>query len=85
MPVLTKRKRAILEKLTVGKVYSPKEALELLKDMPLAKFRESIDISLNLGVDARKSDQAVRGALVLPKGTGRSRDRVPKFRRPHRR
>jgi large subunit ribosomal protein L1 len=71
MAHISKRIRSIREKLPAGKVYSVKEALTLLKDMPLAKFRESVDLSINLGVDPRKSDQAVRGAVVLPKGTGR--------------
>lgn len=72
MPKLSKRKQAIREKLTPGKVYTPSEAVQLLQDLPKAKFRESVDLSVNLGVDPRKSDQAVRGAIVLPKGTGRN-------------
>lgn len=71
MPKLSKRVRAIHELLTPGKLYSPQEALELLKKIPKAKFNESVDLAINLGVDPRKSDQAVRGAIVLPKGTGR--------------
>jgi large subunit ribosomal protein L1 len=71
MPKLSKRMRAIQEKIQPGKVYTAQAALTLLKELPLAKFRESVDISVNLGVDSRKSDQAVRGAVVLPKGTGR--------------
>ncbi len=67
----SKRMRSIREKVQPGKVYTAQEALTLLKELPKAKFRESVDISVNLGVDARKSDQAVRGAVVLPKGTGR--------------
>ncbi len=63
--------RAIREKVVLGKIYTVSEAIALLKTLPLAKFRESIDLSVNLGVDARKSDQAVRGSVVLPKGTGR--------------
>jgi large subunit ribosomal protein L1 len=69
---VSKRMRAIQEKLTHGKVYTAQEALKLLKEIPAAKFRESVDISVNLGVDPRKSDQAIRGALVLPKGTGKT-------------
>jgi large subunit ribosomal protein L1 len=72
MPKISKRKKAIRDMLTSGKLYSLKEAIELLKKMPAAKFRESMDLAINLGVDSRKSDQAVRGAIVLPKGTGRS-------------
>lgn len=72
MPKLSKRKRAMNELLSPGKTYSLKEAIELLKKMPHAKFRESVDLAVNLGVDARKSEQTVRGAIVLPKGTGRN-------------
>ncbi len=68
---ISKRMRAIREKVVLGKIYTVSEAIALLKTLPLAKFRESIDLSVNLGVDARKSDQAVRGSVVLPKGTGR--------------
>jgi large subunit ribosomal protein L1 len=71
MSGLSKRNRLIQEKLQPGKVYTALEAFNALKSMPLAKFRESIDVSINLGVDPRKSDQAVRGSVVLPKGTGR--------------
>lgn len=71
MAIISKRKRLIAEKIVKGKVYPLSEAVDLLKSLPLAKFRESVDISINLGVDPRKSDQAVRGSLVLPNGTGR--------------
>lgn len=71
MPRLSKRMRAIREMLTPGKLYSPQEAFALLQKMPKAKFNEAIDVAVNLGVDPRKSDQAVRGAIVLPNGTGR--------------
>lgn len=54
-----------------SKSYAAREAIELLKNVKLAKFRESVDLSINLGVDPRKSDQNVRGSIVLPKGTGR--------------
>jgi large subunit ribosomal protein L1 len=69
---LSKRLRAINELVTPGKVYSSKEAFEIIKSIPKAKFRESVDLAVNLGVDPRKSDQAVRGAILLPHGTGRS-------------
>lgn len=72
MPKLTKYSRAIRELVVPGKVYTPKEAIELFKKLPQRKLRESIDLAVNLGVDPRKSDQAVRGAIVLPKGTGRN-------------
>lgn len=72
MPTLTKRRRAIKTLLTAGKTYNADDALELLKKMPPAKFEEAVDLSVNLGVDPRKSDQAVRGSIVLPHGTGRN-------------
>ncbi|MBV8801578.1 MAG: 50S ribosomal protein L1 [Gammaproteobacteria bacterium] len=72
MATISKRVRLIREKITPGKLYKPAEAFELLKTLPAAKFRESIDISINLGIDPRKSDQAVRGSIVLPKGTGKT-------------
>lgn len=68
---LTKRERAINELLASGKSYSIDEAIELFQKMPKLKFRESIDLAVNLGVDPRKSDQAVRGSVLLPKGTGK--------------
>lgn len=71
MTTLSKRQRAINEKVTPGKLYAAVEALKLLKDVPQAKFRESIDLCVNLGIDSRKSDQAVRGSVMLPKGSGR--------------
>jgi large subunit ribosomal protein L1 len=71
MPVLSKRRQAINELITPGKLYQPKEAIEIFKKLPKIKFNESVDLAVNLGVDPRKSDQGVRGAIVLPKGTGR--------------
>ncbi len=72
MAKLSKRAKAISEKLVHGKLYPIEEALGLLKEMPTAKFVESVDVSVNLGVDPRKSDQVVRGATVLPNGTGKT-------------
>lgn len=72
MKKLSKRMQTIQKSLTLGKVYSFEEALQLLKQLPPAKFRESVDISLHLGVDAKKSEQVVRGAAVLPHGTGKT-------------
>jgi large subunit ribosomal protein L1 len=72
MAKLSKRAKAIAEKLEPGKQYAIDEALALLKEMPAAKFLEGIDVSVNLGVDPRKSDQVVRGATVLPNGTGKT-------------
>ncbi len=69
---LTKRAKAISEKLEVGKLYAIDEALALLKEMPKVKFEESVDVSVNLGVDSRKSEQNVRSATVLPNGTGKT-------------
>ena len=71
MAKISKRRKAINELLTPGKLYQSKDAFELLKKMPKTKFNESVDLSVNLGVDPRKSDQGVRGSIVLPKGTGR--------------
>ncbi len=72
MAKLTKRSKVFHEKITHGKLYPVNEALELLKSMPPAKFDQSVDVSINLGVDPRKSDQNVRGATVLPHGTGKT-------------
>ncbi|MCU7813654.1 MAG: 50S ribosomal protein L1 [Candidatus Thiodiazotropha sp. (ex Lucinoma kastoroae)] len=72
MAKLTKRAKAIREKLEAGKSYPADEAFSLLKALSTVKFSESIDVSVNLGVDAKKSDQVVRGASVLPHGTGKS-------------
>lgn len=72
MAKLSKRMQAIRERLVPGKVYAIEEALALLKELATAKFTESIDAAVNLGVDPRKSDQVVRGSTVLPHGTGKS-------------
>jgi large subunit ribosomal protein L1 len=72
MAKLTKRARAIQEKVTPGKQYPLEEAVALLQELSSVKFKESVDVSVNLGVDPRKSDQAVRGATVLPNGTGKT-------------
>lgn len=71
MAKLTKRMRNIREKVEVTKEYDINEAVALLKELATAKFTESVDVAVNLGIDARKSDQNVRGATVLPHGTGR--------------
>lgn len=68
----SKRIRAIREQVEPGKVYGVDEALDLLRSMSKVKFTESVDVAVRLGVDPRKSDQVVRGALVLPHGTGKS-------------
>jgi large subunit ribosomal protein L1 len=71
MTKLSKRARLAREKVDVLKEYEFTEAIDLLKELATAKFRESVDVAVNLGIDARKSDQNVRGATVLPNGTGR--------------
>lgn len=71
MTRITKRNRAIKELVPAGKIYSAQEAIEIFKKIPPAKFREAVDLAVNLGIDPRKSDQAVRGSIVLPNGTGR--------------
>lgn len=72
MAKLTKRQKAIAEKVVAGKQYSFEEAATLLAELSTIKFKESVDVAVNLGVDPRKSDQVVRGATVLPNGTGKS-------------
>jgi len=72
MAKLSKRMKAIREKLEPGKFYPIDKALQLLKEIPHAKFTESVDMAVNLGVDPRKSDQVVRGSTVLPHGTGKN-------------
>ncbi|MEJ2404766.1 MAG: 50S ribosomal protein L1 [Candidatus Thiodiazotropha sp.] len=72
MAKLSKRAKAIREKVERGKLHPADEAFALLKELSGVKFPESIDVSVNLGVDARKSDQVVRGASVLPHGTGKT-------------
>ena len=68
----SKRKKAAREKVDSEKAYLIDEALGLVKDLATAKFPESIDVAVNLGVDPRKSDQVVRGSTVLPNGTGKT-------------
>lgn len=58
-------------KIEAGKAYAPKEALELVKELASAKFDETIEVSIRLGVDTRKADQNVRGSIALPHGTGK--------------
>ena len=72
MAKLTKRMSVIRDKVDATKQYDINEAISLLKELATAKFVESVDVAVNLGIDARKSDQNVRGATVLPHGTGRS-------------
>lgn len=69
---MSKRYKAIAAKIDSNRQYALTDALSLVKENALAKFDESIDVAVNLGIDARKSDQLVRGAVVLPKGTGKT-------------
>ena len=69
---LSKRKKVFREKVNAGQLYPIDDALGMAKELASAKFAESIDVSVNLGVDPRKSDQVVRGSTVLPNGTGKS-------------
>ena len=70
MARLSRRVRAFKEKVDPRKAYSLEEAVGLLKELATAKFNETVEVAVNLGIDARKSDQAVRGATTLPYGTG---------------
>jgi large subunit ribosomal protein L1 len=70
MAKLSKRQKMIRDKIDADKVYSVEEAVAVLKECSTVKFVESVEVAVNLGVDARKSDQAVRGATTLPHGTG---------------
>ncbi len=72
MARLSKRVRTFREAITPGQQYAIIEALNLAKDLSKVKFNEGVDVAINLGIDPRKSDQAVRGATVLPEGTGKT-------------
>ena len=72
MAKLTKRMQVLQGKFEAGKVYAAIDALNLVKATATAKFDESVDVAIQLGIDPRKSDQAVRGAVVMPEGTGKS-------------
>lgn len=71
MAKLSKRAQMFREKVDASKVYSVDEAVALLSEMSKVNFKESLDVAINLGVDPRKSDQVVRGATVMPNGTGK--------------
>jgi large subunit ribosomal protein L1 len=71
MAKLSKRARLIRDKVDATREYGIEEAVTLLKELATAKFKESVDVAINLGIDPRKSDQNVRGATVLPNGTGK--------------
>lgn len=72
MGTLSKRRQALAGKVDRVKTYPAIDAIKLVKDTATAKFDESVDVAVNLGIDAKKSDQTVRGAVVLPSGTGKS-------------
>ena len=69
---VSKRARAIKEKADRSKSYPLADAFRIIKETATAKFDESVDVAVNLGIDAKKSDQAVRGSVVLPSGTGKT-------------
>ena len=73
MAKLTKRQKALEGKVDSNKLYPISDALSIVKDCATAKFDESIDVAVQLGIDAKKSDQVVRGAVVLPNGTGKTK------------
>ncbi len=72
MAKLSKAQKTADERLELGKAYPVEEALALVKELAHAKFPESVDAAVNLGVDPKKSDQAVRGSTILPNGTGKT-------------
>ena len=71
MAKLSKKQKQLAEKVESGKAYSVEEAVALISEFASKKFSESLDVCVNLGIDARKSDQAVRGSTILPNGTGK--------------
>jgi large subunit ribosomal protein L1 len=73
MSKLTKRQKTIGDKIDSNKLYAISDAIGLVKEFAVAKFDESIDVAVQLGIDAKKSDQVVRGAVVLPNGTGKTK------------
>ena len=72
MAKLTKKQKALEGKVDSTKLYALGDALSIVKECATAKFDESIDVAVQLGIDAKKSDQVVRGAVVLPNGTGKT-------------
>ncbi len=72
MAHISKRTKGLLTKIDRSKAYPITDAIKLVKEGATAKFNESVDVAINLGIDASKSDQTVRGSIVLPKGTGKS-------------
>ena len=72
MAKLTKRQQAFQGKIEAGKAYPALDAFNIVRSNATAKFDESVDVAIQLGIDPRKSDQAVRGAVVMPEGTGKT-------------
>lgn len=72
MAKLTKRAKALQGKIEAGKLYAAADAFAIVRECATAKFDESVDVAIQLGIDPRKSDQAVRGAVVMPEGTGKT-------------
>ncbi len=73
MATLTKRQKTLVGKVDSTKLYPLESAIALVKEHATAKFDESIDVAVQLGIDAKKSDQVVRGAVVMPNGTGKTK------------
>ena len=73
MTKLTKKAKSLQNKVESTKLYALTDALTIVKDCATAKFDESIDVAVQLGIDAKKSDQVVRGAVVMPNGTGKTK------------
>ena len=73
MAKITKKQKTLVGKVDSNKLYPLADAIVLVKDAATAKFDESIDVAVQLGIDAKKSDQVVRGAVVLPNGTGKTK------------
>src|SRR5260221_10770339 len=71
MATISKRRKAFASKVDRAKAYPALDAMKLVKETATAKFDESVDVAVNLGIDAKKSDQTVRGSVVLPAGTGK--------------
>ncbi len=72
MANVSKRYKTVLTKVNRDKLYALKDALQLVKESATAKFNEAVDVAINLGIDAKKSDQNVRGSVVLPQGIGKT-------------
>jgi large subunit ribosomal protein L1 len=73
MSKLTKKQKSLVGKVDSTKLYALADAIAIVKECATAKFDESIDVAVQLGIDAKKSDQVVRGAVVLPNGTGKTK------------